>query len=174
MLSPSLPAVPQTSALPSCGLNYFSPEQWLDNPPCLPKGGNSYLPRLPLEVGSPPSWLARAPTSVWMGHIALELGFAGGKRRTLGIALPVPSYGATSAVLAWEPQGALSKGIPHLLGQDAKGSIPTGSVEVQVATSKAKWESSLGNGIRNDHPNPQDACHPFQKGLSRPFFLPAG
>lgn len=175
---PRSPLFPTPLLYPPCGLNYFSSQQWLDNTPCLPKGGNSYLPRLPLEGGSPPSWLARAPTSMWMGHLALELGLAGGKRRTLGAALPVTSYravlpnkkhGATSTVLAWEPQGALSKGIPHLLGRDAKGPIPLGSVEVQVATSKARCESSLGNEIRNDHPNPQDACHPFQKGLSRPF-----
>lgn len=87
----SLP-FPNPLLCPHCSLNY-SPEWWLDSPPCLPKGGNSYLPHLPLEGGTLPSWLAGAPTSTWMGHLASELGPAGGKRSALGTALPVTSCG---------------------------------------------------------------------------------
>lgn len=43
---------------PPCSLNYFSPKWWLDSLPCLPKGGNSYVPHLPLEGRAPPSWWA--------------------------------------------------------------------------------------------------------------------
>lgn len=141
----SLP-FPNPLLCPPCSLNYFFPDQWLDSPPCLPKGGNSYLPHLPLAGGSLPSQLAGSPMSTQMGHPASDLGPAGGKRRALGTALRVtlcravlpnqkhvghlryPSLGAP---------GDLSKGIPPLLGQDTEGPIPAGSVQVQVAASKA-------------------------------------
>lgn len=103
-------------------LNYFSPERWPDSPPCLPKEGNSYLSHLPLEGKSPQSQLARAPTSLQMGHCTSEFGPTGGKRKALGMALSVTPCWATLSnqkhvghlhYPGLRPPGVSSKGISH-------------------------------------------------------------
>lgn len=129
-------------------------------------------PHLPLQGGILPSRLAGAPTSTRTGHLASEAGPAGGERRVLGTALPVTVCGA---VLPNQEQaghlhypslgapGGLAKGTNPLLGQDTKGPVPVGSVQIQVAASRAGQESSPGARARNDHPSPWDPCHPFPK-----------
>lgn len=104
-------------------LNYFSPEQWPDSPPCLPKEGNSYLSHLPLEGRSPASQLARAPcpcrwvTALW-SLVLLE-----GKGEFwvwlclsphAGLPFPTQSTWATSPIPAWDPQMSHPKGFPTL------------------------------------------------------------
>jgi len=128
---PCSPPFPNPLLCLPCSLNYFSPERWLASPPRLPKGGNSYPPHLPLEGGSLPSRLAGAPTSTWMGHLASELGPAGGKRRALETALPVISWGSVLPnqkhmghldYPGLRTLGGLSKGISPPLRAGCQGS----------------------------------------------------